>query len=165
MKAPFTDPRYAFCARPSAEGRANDATFLGLDIHKTKTHVYAYERNADDSGRGFRFPNTPDGWAKFCARQDRNARLALEVTGNTYWCYDLVSAHAVHVLLVNPSAVRRLGVKTDKSDAKTMAEQLALGLISQVWVPPMPIRGSSAGQGNHSPLEVQLDVLAVIEGI
>lgn len=112
--------------------------YIGLDVHKA--YVYGYERNEEGTGRGFRFPNTPEGWTTFCATLDGSAHVALEVTGNAYRCYDLVSPHAGKVLLVNPSAQHRLGVKTDKLDAKTMAEQLALGLIPEVWVPPAPIR-------------------------
>ncbi|MBE3598634.1 MAG: IS110 family transposase [Limnochordaceae bacterium] len=112
--------------------------FIGLDVHKA--YVYGYELQEKGTGRTFRFPNTPEGWTKFCATLDGSAHVALEVTGNAYRCYDLVSPHAGKVLLVNPSARRRLGVKTDRLDAKTMAEQLALGLIPEVWVPPAPIR-------------------------
>ncbi len=112
---------------------------IGLDVRKA--YVHGYERSEEGTGRTFRFPDTPEGWRKFCATLDGSAEVALEVTGNAYRCYDLVSPHAGKVLLVNPSAQRRLGVKTDKLDAKTMAEQLALALIPEVWVPPAPIRG------------------------
>lgn len=112
--------------------------FIGLDVHKA--YVYGYELQEKGTGRAFRFPNTPEGWTQFCATLDGSAHVALEVTGNAYRCYDLVSLHAGKVLLVDPLKLRRLGVKTDKLDAKTMAEQLALGLIPEVWVPPVPIR-------------------------
>ena len=132
-------PEKRLLRSPSWLGRrARIRRFIGLDVHKA--YVYGYERNEEGTGRAFRFPNTPEGWSQFCATLDGRAEVALEVTGNAYRCYDLVSPHAGKVLLVNPSALRRLGVKTDKLDAETIAEQLALGLIPEVWVPPAPIR-------------------------
>lgn len=79
---------------------------IGLDVHKT--YVYAYELQEKGTGRGFRFPNTPEGWARFCATLDGSTQVALEVTGDAYRCYDLLSMHAGRVLLVNPMALRRL---------------------------------------------------------
>lgn len=112
-------------AHPCKRG-AGMRRFIGLDVPKA-----------------YPVPQRPRGVAQFCAALDGSAHVALEVTSDAYRCRNPVSPDAGRVLLVNPSALRRLGVKTDKLDAKTMAEQVALGLIPEVWVPPAPPLDSS----------------------
>lgn len=114
--------------------------FIGLDLHRD--YVHGCEIRGKEK-RHFRFPNTPEAWLKFAATMDGDAHVALEVTGNAYKVHDLLSPLCGKVLLVNTHAALRKtgsGRKTDRVDAELMAQKLMLGLLEEVWVPPVAIR-------------------------
>lgn len=66
----------------------------------------------------------------------------MEVTGNAFQAYDLLSPHAEKVLLANPIELKRLGSgrHTDRVDAARLAKMLALGTLPTIWVPPLEVR-------------------------
>ena len=88
--------------------------YLGLDVHQRYVHVCEFrpELPEGQQERHFRFPNTPEAWTAFAAELDREAVVALEVTGNASWvnveqgltpCHALVPEEVLKCL-----AVRRL---------------------------------------------------------
>jgi transposase len=65
-------------------------------------------------------------------------RVVLEATGNALAIAGLVAAHVAEVVLAHPKRLRAIShakIKTDKFDARVLAELLAAGLIPVVWVP------------------------------
>src|SRR5205823_6681183 len=64
--------------------------------------------------------------------------VALEATGNALEIARIIEPHVGRVVLANPKAVkgiRRAGPKTDKIDARTLAQLLAGGFLPAVWLP------------------------------
>lgn len=76
-------------------------------------------------------------------RKHRVKQVAMESTG-VYWIpvwNVLESAGRFELLLVNPATVRALqGHKTDRVDARRIAEYLQYGLLRASFIPPKPIR-------------------------
>jgi len=64
--------------------------------------------------------------------------VALEATGNALGIARIIEPHVSRVVLANPKAVKgitRAGAKTDKIDARTLAQLLAGGFLPAVWLP------------------------------
>jgi transposase len=75
--------------------------------------------------------------------KDRGVRqVAMESTG-VYWMpvWNILERGSLDLMLVNPATVRALqGKKTDRIDARRIAEYLQYGLLSGSFVPPKPVR-------------------------
>jgi transposase len=64
-------------------------------------------------------------------------RVVLEATGNALAVVRVVQPFVAEVVLAHPKKLRAIceaKVKTDKADARTLAELLAADLIPRVWV-------------------------------
>lgn len=76
-------------------------------------------------------------------RKNKVRQVAMESTG-VYWIpvwNVLESSKPLSLLLVNPATVRALqGHKTDRIDARRIAEYLQYGLLRGSFIPPKPIR-------------------------
>lgn len=65
-------------------------------------------------------------------------RVVLEATGNALAVARILEPHVAEVVLAHPKRLRAIShakIKTDKFDARVLAELLAAGLIPTVWVP------------------------------
>ena len=64
-------------------------------------------------------------------------RVVLEATGNALAIARILEPHVAEVVLAHAKQVRAISharVKTDKVDAKVLADLLAAGLIPAVWI-------------------------------
>jgi transposase len=62
----------------------------------------------------------------------------LEATGNALAIARILESRVAAVVLAHPKrllAISHAKIKTDRSDARVLAELLAAGLIPMVWVP------------------------------
>lgn len=125
-------------AEGNGEGKRR---FMGLDGHTEYARVYELGEGPT-SERHFRFPTSQQGWSRFIGQLDRDCWIALEITGNAFEVYDMLSPHAGKVVVANTLELRRLGSgrHTDKVDAARLAKMLALGILPTVWVPPVSVR-------------------------
>ena len=75
--------------------------------------------------------------------RERGVRqVAMESTG-VYWIpiWNILESSSLELMLVNPATVRALqGKKTDRIDARRIAEYLQYGPLSGSFVPPKPVR-------------------------
>jgi transposase len=119
-------------------------TYWGIDSHRDYLVAYRWAPDTPESQqvRRFRLLMTPRGLEELTTQLDRESRVALEVSGNAFELYDVLSAYAGQVLVANPLEMRRLGSgrHTDRVDAERLAKMLALGTLPTVWVPPKPVR-------------------------
>lgn len=80
---------------------------------------------------------------KFFAELEGPVQAALEATRNWYWFHDLVESMVEGVKLVSPSKMRVIAestVKTDKIDARVIAELLRVSYLPTCYVPPPEVR-------------------------
>lgn len=119
-------------------------TFTGLDIHKK----FIYGVVTDTSGNIIserKFKTEPHEMDKFLSMLDReSAHIALESCSCWEFVYDyLTDAGFTNVVLANPFKVRLIATskkKTDKHDAKVLADLLRSNMLPQSYAPEHYIR-------------------------
>lgn len=112
--------------------------FVGLDVHKRIVQAVIL----DDSGRAIhteRFEATREELLRFARKSlGADTRLALEATCNTWPIVDLLQPHVAELVVSNPLRTRAIAearVKTDKVDARVLAELLRVDYLPRVWQP------------------------------
>jgi transposase len=108
---------------------------LGLDVHRDFCRAaIADGGRARSAGR---IPTTPERLELFARSLAPTDRVALEATGNALAIARILEPHVAEVVLAHAKQVRALSharVKTDKVDAKILADLLAAGLLPAVWI-------------------------------
>lgn len=113
---------------------------IGLDVHRHFAEVailQGKERSAQ------RISTDPPALREFARTLGPDDQVVLEATANTWPIADLLSAHAGRVVVSNPLRTRAIAdakIKTDKVDARVLAQLLAADFIPEVWVPDPAIR-------------------------
>lgn len=112
--------------------------FIGLDVHKQVVQVCCIE--ADGTERFNRQLRCSRQVLQDWARQnlDPADELALEATTNTWAVAELVRPFVKRVVVSNPlktKAIAEARVKTDKVDARVLAQLLRVDFLPDVWIP------------------------------
>lgn len=133
--------------RPSNHRRCSTPMIhVGVDIHKT---FYQACLKDEDGAilEEIRFRNSLEGADGLTAilKKYGEAKVALESTGNLLVkLYDrLDEEESIDVLLTNPKKTRVIAeakIKTDKIDAKLLADLVRADLVARSYVPPKDIR-------------------------
>ena len=109
---------------------------LGLDVHQSFCEVAIREAGKTYSaGRVGSDRKTIELFAQSLNRDDQ---VALEATGPAMEIARILRPHVGSVVVVNAQEVRAISharVKSDRFDARTLAELLAAGMLEAVWVP------------------------------
>lgn len=115
--------------------------YIGIDVHKDMAYVHALDQHGNKLFRTrLRMELQFDAFAETLGPQDH---VALEATTHAFTLHDVLAEHAGEVVVVNPiktALIAKARVKTDKLDARILAELMRCGFIYAVWVPPMKIR-------------------------
>ena len=110
--------------------------FIGLDVDRDFCEVAIAEAGAvRPAGR---VKTEPAALLLFAQSLGADDEVALEATGNALEIARIIEPHVGRVVLANPKAVKaitRAGAKTDKIDARTLAQLLAGGFLPAVWLP------------------------------
>jgi transposase len=108
---------------------------IGLDVHRDFCEVaIADGGRARSAGRVTTAPAALELFAQSVGRDDR---VVLEATGNALAIARILEPHVGEVVLAHARHVRAIShakVKTDKVDAKVLADLLAADLIPAVWI-------------------------------
>ncbi len=110
--------------------------FIGLDVHRTFAEV-AVVTNGQVHSAG-RIPTTTTGLEAFAKTLTREDHVVLEATGNTYAIARALAPHVGRVVISNPLRTRAIAaakIKTDKVDARVLAQLLAADFLPEVWMP------------------------------
>ncbi len=110
--------------------------FIGLDVHRDFCEVAIAE--AGVVRLAGRVQTEPAALTLFAQSLGGDDEVALEATGNALEIARIIEPHVGRVVLANPKAVKgitRAGAKTDKIDARTLAQLLAGGFLPAVWLP------------------------------
>jgi transposase len=110
--------------------------FIGLDVHRDFCEVAISEGGpARSAGR---VATRRDQLELFAASLAPSDRVVLEATGNALAIATILQPHVAEVALAHPKRLRAIShakIKTDRFDARVLAELLAAGLVPVVWVP------------------------------
>jgi transposase len=108
---------------------------IGLDVHRDFAQVAIWEKGkVTDAGR---VATSPEGLRAFAATLRRSDRVALEATMNSSAIAELLQTRAGEVVVSNPFKTRVIAeakIKTDKVDARVLAQLLAADYLPSVWL-------------------------------
>jgi transposase len=108
---------------------------IGLDVHRDFCEVAIADGGRARSVGGVAMvPERLELFAQSLAQTDR---VVLEATGNALAVARILEGHVAEVVLAHAKDVRAISharVKTDKIDARVLADLLAAGLIPGVWI-------------------------------
>lgn len=108
---------------------------IGMDVHRDFCEVAIAEAGAVRAAG--RITTEPEALALFARSLAPDDEVAIEATANALAIARIIEPHVRRVVLANPKAVRETSrrAKTDKIDAKVLAQLLAVGFLDQVWTP------------------------------
>jgi transposase len=108
---------------------------IGLDVHRDFVQVAIWEAGlVRDAGR---VATSPEGLREFAEQLGPDDEVALEATMNTSAIAVLLTPHCRRVVVSNPVKTRAIAeakIKTDKVDARVLAELLAADYLPSVWL-------------------------------
>ena len=112
--------------------------YIGLDLHKRVLEVCILGQLGRVEAR-MRLPVDRDSLPGFAKRELRSDdRLAVEATTNTWPVVELLRPHVAEITVSNPMATKAIAqakVKTDKIDARMLAQLLRADFLPSVWQP------------------------------
>lgn len=116
--------------------------YIGIDLHKASFHACAISADGRRLWEAA-FPRTADGIAAFAAREIGGAHLAVEATTPTWRFVDAIQPHGVTVCVVDARKTKLkagYAAKTDRLDARRLADALRRDSVTSVYIPPPAIR-------------------------
>lgn len=116
--------------------------YIGIDLHKASFHACAVTATGQRLWEAS-FPRSAEGIAALAARDVAGAQLAVEATGPTWPFVDAVTAIGVHACVVDPRKTKLkagFAAKTDRLDARRLADALRRESVVSIYIPPPAIR-------------------------
>jgi len=110
--------------------------YIGMDVHREFAQLAVVEDGlVRDEGR---IGVTPEALRQWAGSLHGDDQVALEATGNSDAIANLLTPLVGRVVVSNPSKTRAIAeakVKTDKVDARILAQLLAADFLPPVWLP------------------------------
>lgn len=117
-------------------------TYVGMDIHKNFIQAAAMDEEGNVI-KEQKFKSDGDEIKRFIQSfKTQKIHAAIEATCTWYYVYETLNALNVETTLVNmrrTKAIAESKIKTDKLDAKTIAQCLRTGFIATAYIPPKHI--------------------------
>jgi transposase len=108
---------------------------IGLDVHREFAQIAVWEDGiVRHAGQ---IATTPEALRVFADSLLPSDEVAIEATGNTHAIAKLIAPRVARVVISNPMKTRAIAeakVKTDKVDAKILAQLLAADYLPAVWM-------------------------------
>ena len=109
---------------------------IGLDVHRDFVEVAIWQ-NGELHGAP-RVAARPGPLEEFARQLEPTDRVALEATGNALAIARIIRPHVAEVVVVNTrrlAAISEAKQKSDRRDARTLAELLAARILEGTWQP------------------------------
>lgn len=116
--------------------------YVGSDLHKEQTWFYVLDEQGNKV-LSKSIPNNPKILHKFFQSLPRPFTLAVEATYNWYFLIDIAEQYAEKTYLANSyelKAFAKQHKKTDKIDARLIADILRKGFLPTVFIPSPEVR-------------------------
>ncbi len=122
---------------------------VGLDVHRDFCVVAICEDGVVRSAG--RVPSTPEGLGTLAESLLSSDRVALEVTGSCWEVARILEPHVNRVIVVSPddTGITSARARTDKLDARALANLLWRGELEAVWMPDERCRILRPAQCRH----------------
>lgn len=109
--------------------------YVGVDLHKNQFTVCFREEGGKEEVKKYSMERR--GIEEFKKRLDKRTKVAIEATGNSKYFYDQIVREVEEVKIINTSKFKVISKsvkKTDKEDARVMAEYLSKDMLPEVRV-------------------------------
>ena len=115
--------------------------YVGLDVHKEFCQASVLDENGEERSN-IKIPTRKEELESFLSGFDE-AKFVLESTGVWEFVYEIVESKGFEVVLAHPMKVKAISsakIKTDKVDARTLAQLLRMDMIPASHVPEKHVR-------------------------
>lgn len=109
---------------------------IGIDVHQSFCEVAICERGEVRSAG--RIETSAEALELFAQSLGGADRVAMETSGPAFAVARILEAHVGEVIVTNAAEVRAISharVKSDRFDARTLAQLAESGMLGSVWVP------------------------------
>ena len=116
--------------------------YIGVDLHKAFFQVCAVTPDGTREWEG-RWPRSDEGIAALQARCTPGTAVAVEASTPTFHFADALTGHAGQVVIIDPLKTRLkagYAAKTDRLDARRLADALRRDSVVGIYHPPAAIR-------------------------
>ena len=116
--------------------------YIGVDLHKAFFQVCAVDSFGQRCWED-RFPTTPGGIAAFLGRTRAGVTVGVEASGPTWNFVDRLQGRLAQVVVVDAAKTRwkaGYAAKTDRLDARRLADALRRESVVSIYYPPPAIR-------------------------
>jgi transposase len=142
--------------------------YIGVDLHKQFFQACLMTEGGERVWEG-RFARDAAGIASFCARVGAQSAMAVEACGPTWAFVDAVAPTGARICVVDPRKTKlKAGhaAKTDRLDARRLADALRRDSVVSVYIPPPAIRElREACRGRHQLVRVRTRVAQMIRAL
>jgi transposase len=142
--------------------------YIGVDLHKAFFQACAVQSTGERVWER-RFLRSPEGLAMFRERCNATTAIAVEATGPTWSFVDALSPTAAPVCVADPRKTRLkagYAAKTDRLDARRLADALRRDSVVSIYVPPPAIRElREMCRGRHQLVRIRSRLAQMIRAL
>ena len=143
--------------------------YIGIDLHKAFFQACVLTASGERQWEG-RFARTPEGLARFTARGvgPRQA-IAVEASGPTWAFVDALAPTGATVCVVDPRKTKLkagFAAKTDRLDARRLADALRRESVVSIYIPPPALRElREVCRGRHQVVRLRTRLAQMIRAL
>lgn len=142
--------------------------YIGVDLHKARFQACALDRSGQRLWEAS-FARTANGIAEFAARGIAGTHVAVEATGPTWRFVDAVQAHGARVCVVDTRKTRLkagFAAKTDRLDARRLADALRRESVVSIYIPPPAVRElRELSRGRHQLVRTRTKLVQAVRAL
>jgi transposase len=116
---------------------------VGIDMHKRFSETAVLDDAGKVLDRVTLFHDNRERMIDFFSNLGPDTVATVEATRSWYWLYELLEAQKIAVKLAHPLKVRIIAeakVKSDKIDARILAQLERTGFLPESYIPPQEVR-------------------------
>lgn len=116
--------------------------YTGIDLHRKTSFITTVDTRGQIVKKA-NLRNDETMIMDYFQSLDQDTKVAIESTANWYWLYDLLTDHAIPVVVSNPvktKAIASARIKNDKLDSHMLAQLLRADLLATVHVSSIQTR-------------------------
>lgn len=116
--------------------------YVGVDLHRRRSVIVVLDADGTELWTK-RIDNDPLTLGLEIERAGPEPEVVLEATWGWYWAADVISEAGGRVHLAHPLGIKGFEnrrVKTDRVDARLLADLLRMGMLPESWIAPEDVR-------------------------
>jgi transposase len=145
-----------------------ERNYIGVDLHKAFFQVCAVSATGAREWEA-RFPRTAEGIADFRRRCGAVSQVAVEASGPTWSFVDAIQPSGATIVVVDPRKTKLkagFAAKTDRLDARRLADAVRRDSVVSIYVPPLEIRAlRDLCRGRHQLVRLRTRTAQMIRAL